>query len=98
MIACALFVLAASTAYANDGGGVYQRNRHHHRGGGYHGGGFYHQPFFGGGFVPPTIIGSWYARPYPYHFDYYRWRYSMPMQVPPMDCPCVETVPQAPSI
>lgn len=36
----------------------------------------------------PTVAGSWYTRPYPYHFDYYRWRYSTPRQT--VDCPCAE--------
>ena len=42
---------------------------------------------FGGYFgQQPFIAGSWYARPYPYHFDYYRWRYSTPQ--PTTSCPC----------
>ena len=41
-----------------------------------------------GGYFPyqPVIAGSWYARPYPHHFDYYRRRYSAPPIQP--DCPC----------
>lgn len=48
----------------------------------------------------PTIAGTWYARPYPYHFDYYRQRWGggqpdptgavlgdMPVE-PPAPCPC----------
>lgn len=45
-----------------------------------------------GGFFPyqqPAIAGSWYARPYPHHFDYYRQRYSGPQQ-PSVECPCAE--------
>ena len=42
------------------------------------------------GYYPyqPIVTGSWYARPYPYHFDYYRWRYSAPPQT--VDYPCAE--------
>lgn len=50
-------------------------------------GGFGHGGF---GFWPyqPTIAGSWYERPYPYHFDYYRWRYSAPQAAP--GCVCAD--------
>lgn len=49
-----------------------------------------YSPYHGGYFfpaypAPPVVTGSWYARPYPHHFDYYRWRYNSP---PPADCPC----------
>ena len=40
----------------------------------------------------PVIAGSWYARPYPYHFDYYRQRYSAPPQT--REYPCAETPAQ----
>ena len=67
------------------GEGVYQRGRP----GGRHGGWgppaynpYFWQPGF---FAPPIVTGSWYTRPYPYHFDYYRWRYSMPPQRPCVD-------------
>lgn len=44
---------------------------------------------YGGPFgQQPMIAGSWYSRPYPYHFDYYRWRYSAPTSQPTADCPC----------
>jgi len=36
------------------------------------------------GFYPyrqPVIVGNWYARPYPSHFDYYRQRWSAPQPV-----------------
>ena len=32
-------------------------------------------PWFSGGFYSPPIYGSWYQRPYPYHFDFYRGRF-----------------------
>ena len=57
---------------------------------------------YGYGFYPPyyfspVIAGTWYARPYPYHFDYYRWRWggNQPNNLPnnqpqaPANGPCV---------
>jgi hypothetical protein len=42
-----------------------------------------------GFFAPPVVAGSWYARPYPYHFDYYRHRWGgQPEAAMPPDCPC----------
>ena len=35
-------------------------------------GGFYN-PYFA---QSPIVTGSWYQRPYPYHFDYYRYRWG----------------------
>ncbi|MGI9427740.1 MAG: hypothetical protein ACR2NM_03700 [Bythopirellula sp.] len=86
---CLLLPCLESSLQAGEGP-VYSRNRGGMRGG-YTGGGRHvgHRGHFGGfGFRPfqPTVAGSWYARPYPYHFDYYRWRYSVPPQ--PQDCPC----------
>jgi hypothetical protein len=26
--------------------------------------------------APPIVAGTWYQRPYPYHFDYYRYRWG----------------------
>ncbi len=59
-----------------------------------YGGGFYN-PFF----AQPIVTGSWYQRPYPYHFDYYRQRwggdpngsYGDPNaeMIPAADCPCL---------
>ena len=89
---CALTVLAAlslaDAADANQGAPVYARGPSFRHGGarGFHGGvGFYGYPGF---FAPPVITGSYYARPYPYHFDYYRWRYSAPPA--PVQAPCAE--------
>lgn len=53
------------------------------------GGGFY-APFF----TPPIVAGSWYERPYPYHFDYYRHRWGGSPHAPGVD-PGVETIPAA---
>lgn len=64
-------------------------------------GGFYN-PFF----AQPLVTGTWYQRPYPYHFDYYRYRwggapngvYGDPTieMMPAADCPCL-TAPYAAS-
>jgi hypothetical protein len=65
--------------------------------GGY--GGFY-DPYFA---APPIIAGSYYQRPYPYHFDYYRNRWggapvgtynSVGVEMVPADeCPCLGALP-----
>jgi hypothetical protein len=69
------------------------------RGGGY--GNFYFDPYFSS----PVIYGSYYQRPYPYHFDYYRHRWGAPPAdaaysgYPPdpgsaaSDCPCADPPP-----
>jgi hypothetical protein len=65
----------------------------HGRGGWGWGGGFF-QPY-----ISPVIASSWYARPYPYHFDYFRGRRDggqgpSPGEVPaPADCPCADVAP-----
>lgn len=65
------------------------------RGGGIGFGGFY-DPFF---FSPPIVAGSWYERPYPHHFDYYRHRWGGPSgmpqteMMPVADCPCLAGPP-----
>ncbi len=86
-LACALLLTVASLAAANEGGGTYQRQRMH---GGrhfnYHGG----HPGWGGFYYQPQVYGSWYERPYPHHFDYFRWRYSAPPATLPVEYPCVE--------
>lgn len=62
----------------------------HWNGGGGYGYGFY-QPFYN----QPIVAGTYYERPYPYHFDYYRHRWGGGQGGPPMeytpelqDCPC----------
>jgi hypothetical protein len=72
----------------------------HGRGGSYgwsggYGGYGYGYNFFPPYYYPPVYAGSWYARPYPYHFDYYRYRWSGnqmgdPNAAAPADreCPC----------
>ncbi|MCA9230232.1 MAG: hypothetical protein KDA57_06250 [Planctomycetales bacterium] len=47
-----------------------------------------------GGYYQQQSSGNWFVRPYPYHFDYYRWRYSAPTFVP--NCPCEESPALAP--
>jgi hypothetical protein len=71
----------------------------HGRGGGYvwsggYGGYGYGYNFFPP-YYPPVYAGSWYSRPYPYHFDYYRYRWSGNQMGGPdaaapaaRDCPC----------
>jgi len=53
-----------------------------------------------GQFPGVWFAGSWYARPYPYHFDYYRNLYSgQPNQQLPADCPCAEpAIQQSPAL
>ena len=68
---------------------------HHGRGGWGWGGGFI-QPYFS-----PVIASSWYQRPHPYHFDYFRGRWDGGQtnnagEVPPPGyCPCDEVAPTA---
>ncbi len=101
--AITLAAIAYSVPSANAQNGVmapnYSRTRTgaddwHARGGGngwVHGNGSYgngynyYQPYYS-----PVIAGSWYARPYPYHLDYYRYRWGGAAQTPaPLeDCPC----------
>jgi opacity protein-like surface antigen len=117
LLAALLVAAASSPASAQAPVAPYQRLRagaetwsarggpgQHWRGGGYGGshgigyGGFY-APYF----APPLITGSWYERPYPYHFDYYRHRwggaptgpYGDPgvEMIPAADCPCLSPPP-----
>jgi len=89
LVACALLLPLSAQAFANEGGETYRRQRMH---GGRHGfGGRQHfgYPWYGG-FYQPQFVGSWYQRPYPYHFDYFRWKYSAPPAMPPVDYPCAD--------
>jgi hypothetical protein len=91
-------------ASAQDFAPIYSRQRMHahdfdrrgdghgfsgHRGHGHDN--FYYDPYF----FSSVIHGSYYQRPYPYHFDYYRHRWGQPHvnygpEHPPvaLDCPC----------
>jgi hypothetical protein len=114
LLAAALLLAAAVPACAQGPAGpaLYQRERTgagdwHARGGhnqnwrggyggvpGYGGYGGFYAPYF----APPVIAGSWYERPYPYHFDYYRNRWGAGPNgsdgsfgvemIPAADCPC----------
>ncbi len=67
--------------------------RQNWRGGYGPGFGGFHDPFF---FTPPIVTGSWYQRPYPYHFDYYRYRWGGPPNgygTASEDCPCATPPP-----
>jgi hypothetical protein len=54
-------------------------------------------PWYPGGFHSPPVYGSWYQRPYPYHFDIYRGQFggnsqirpdaTKPFEQPPWDYP-----------
>lgn len=70
------------------------------RGGGYdHGGGGFGNGFgFYQPYNSPVVASSWYARPYPYHFDYFRGRWGGGQdayaQGPARtDCPCADEAP-----
>lgn len=72
---------------------VYVRHRMHTQAGYSGGGGASRHVGRHAGYYPgyyryqPVIAGSWYTRPYPHHFDYYRSRYSTPQR---SDCHCAE--------
>jgi len=38
--------------------------------------GYFPGAYYPGYYYPKAISGSWYQRPYPYHFDFYKGRYS----------------------
>ncbi len=89
---------AAISSYAQPSHSpVYSRQRSNSYGrGDWNGSGFPygspHPRHYGGqGYYPnqQAISGSWYARPYPHHFDYYRQRLNAPLQT--NDCPCAKT-------
>ncbi len=88
---CLVLCLSGNLALAGEGGPTYQRNRSHGNRG-FHGGGFYGQPNFGYGgyggfFAPPIVVGSYYQRPYPSHFDYFRLRQRNFDAAPHAGCP-----------
>jgi hypothetical protein len=62
--------------------------------------GFAPNGFYGYGapFYAAEFSGHWYARPYPYHFDYYRNRWpAAPTTDGDDDCPCAVVVEEAPA-
>lgn len=65
-------------------------------------GGYYGHAYAAPYFSPTIIAGSYYQRPYPYHFDYYRarWGEQAPTAAPPdvdmipaAECPCAVPTP-----
>jgi hypothetical protein len=49
--------------------------------------------FYNPWFAPQAFVGTWYERPYPHHFDYYRWRSNTAAApMPTLDCPCAEAI------
>lgn len=105
-----MWLLASAPALAQFGmeGAPYSRTRPgaeqwSQRGDGYgfwgRGQGGFNPYFYGHGFSGPIVQGSWYQRPYPYHFDYYRHRWGGPDQAPQgqmmpvAECPCLAAPP-----
>lgn len=79
LLSILLVLLTIPMAVGEEAAPVYQRGRGHHQGGGRWGGpGGYPYGYGFYGFPPQIYGGSWYQRPYPYHLDYFRWRYSTP--------------------
>ena len=89
LITC--LVLFAGSAFAQEGL-TYMRTREHVGWQG-HGGFGYGQPFYGNYYSSPFVVGSWYARPYPTHLDYFRLRGT-----PVYDYPCADMAPPPPEV
>lgn len=70
----------ASLVSAGFGDGLSHTGWHHRHG--------YPLPYAFPWSSPLYITGTWYQRPYPYHFDYYRLRYSMSLgEIGASGCP-----------
>ena len=99
-------------AHAQDFAPTYSRHRTHahdfgRRGDGHgfsgHRGGGYNNSYYDPSFYSSVVAGSYYQRPYPYHFDYYRRRWGGPpanygpdqLHATP-DCPCAADSYDAP--
>ncbi len=101
--ACLLALILLAAPSAQGQAPTYQRMRTgvHHPATrpGYHHGSGYGSGVYGGwdgGFFAPTVIaGSYYQRPYPYHFDYYRFRWGAGHMGAPAPDPTVEMMPVA---
>ena len=62
--------------------------------------GGYYNPYYYPYFMP-IVAGTWYQRPYPYHFDYYKYRWgqqgtepgppTIEDMIPAVECPCLGT-------
>ncbi len=100
---CALAILVSGQAsFAEEEVPTYQRQRYaawdgtpSASGWGYspsYAGAAYGAPYaaaYWGGFAGQAYAGTWYQRPYPYHFDYYRGRFGAPSASKAQsDCPC----------
>ncbi|NOY43638.1 MAG: hypothetical protein GXP26_17615 [Planctomycetes bacterium] len=96
---CALAILVSGQAsFAEEEVPTYQRQRYAAGDGapystgwggapGYAGAGY--GAAYWGGFAGQAYAGTWYQRPYPYHFDYYRGRFgAQSARKPQSDCPC----------
>lgn len=93
---CALAILVSGRVSCAEGEvPTYQRQRHvawdgvpPASGWGYSPAGYAGAAYWGG-FAGQAYAGTWYQRPYPYHFDYYRGRFSAPpVSKAQSDCPC----------
>lgn len=98
-IVCALALAASALAgqASEPAGPVYQRQSMGGWYGGWYGqGGNYRSSRGSNGRYYQQSSGNWFVRPYPYHFDYYKWRYNVPPISPATaDCPCmVEPAPE----
>ena len=93
-----VFAAGGSRASAQEAGmaPVYSRTRGGDMRGGPVAPGRSHVPGYGYGYgyyqpyVSPYIVSNWYARPYPYHFDYFRGRWEGRAAGVAEDCPCAE--------
>ncbi len=110
LLAAAFIAVTAAPARAQGPAAPYQRVRSgaddwQTRGGGsqnwrgrFHGGyGGIYNPYY---VAPPVVVGSYYQRPYSYHFDYFRDRWGAPPNIagsdaalPESGCPCAVPPP-----
>ena len=77
-------MMAPTYSRTRGGAGDWQSRGWHGGGGWGWGGGYSFVPPF---YPQPIVTGSYYQRPYPYHFDYFRHRWGGE-QPPAQDCPC----------
>jgi hypothetical protein len=100
-LAIAVFSAGGPETAAQDASAasVYMRTRGAADGAyGQHVPGYGHFPGIGYGYFQPYtpyVANSWYARPYPYHFDYFRGRWNGRPGSPASDCPCAEAMTSA---
>lgn len=93
---CALAIFVGEQmSYAQPDAPTYQRHRNAAWGGARYSPGWGHPgpvgPAYWGGSYGHAYSGTWYQRPYPYHFDYYRNRFNAPaVEHEQPDCPCAQ--------